>query len=140
MSNRWGVPPRYAIPDVIEIVKGPGSLSRELNRLRERYPEVFEKELDRIRKRNEDRDPNWILVFTVRFRKRNEDMDTNCIPVLTVRFRASSMRPSLRRALWRARKSRRQHLGEHGKCHGKWDGNCDGFGGVPVSGLPRAAA
>ena len=62
-------PPRYAIPDVIEMVKGPGSLSRELNRLRERYPEVFEKELDRLRKRNEDKDPNWIFVLTVHFRE-----------------------------------------------------------------------
>ena len=43
------VPPRYAIPDVIELVKGPGSLSRELSRLGAQYPDVFEKERDRVR-------------------------------------------------------------------------------------------
>ena len=45
------VPPRYAIPDVIEIVKGPGSLSRELSRLRAQYPKIFAKEIDRVRDR-----------------------------------------------------------------------------------------
>ena len=54
------VPPRYAIPDVIEMVKGPGNLSLQLNRLRERYPEVFEKELERVRGCYEVRDTNCI--------------------------------------------------------------------------------
>ena len=57
--------PRYAIPDTIEMVKGLGSLSRELNRLRERYPEVFEKELDRLRKLYEVQDTNCVLNLTV---------------------------------------------------------------------------
>ena len=38
------VPPRFAIPDLIAIVKGPGSLSRELGSIQQRYPEVFTKE------------------------------------------------------------------------------------------------
>ena len=56
-------PPRYAIPDTIEMVKGPVNLSQELNRLRERYPDVFEKELDRLRKLYEVRVPNWYPNF-----------------------------------------------------------------------------
>ena len=47
-----------AIAMVISIAK---HLSLQHNRLRERYPEVFEKELGRIRKRNEDKDPIWIV-------------------------------------------------------------------------------
>ena len=42
-------PPRYAIPDVIRLVKGAGHESRELSRLRTYYPEVFAKELVRVR-------------------------------------------------------------------------------------------
>ena len=60
------VPPRYAIPDVIEIVKGPRYLSQELSRLRERYPEVFAKELDRVRERYGGGDANCVPTFTVR--------------------------------------------------------------------------
>ena len=63
-------PPRYAIPDVIEMVKGPATVSQELNRLRERYPEVFEKEIDRVRKLYEVRVPNWYPNLTVGFRDR----------------------------------------------------------------------
>ena len=45
-------------------------MSQELNRLRGRYPEVFEKELDRLRKLQEVRVPNWYPNLTVRFRDR----------------------------------------------------------------------
>ena len=78
------VPPRYAIPDVIEMVKGPGNLSQELNRLRERYPEVFEKELDRLRKLHEVRVPNWYPNLTVRFRDRAGGFKNNNTPVATI--------------------------------------------------------
>ena len=56
------VPPRHAIPDVIEIVKGPGYASQELSRLRDRYPEVFAKEFDRVRERCRDKDTNCVFV------------------------------------------------------------------------------
>jgi len=82
------VPPRYAVPDVIELVKGPGSLSRELSRLRAQYPEVFAKEVDRVRGRYGDRDPNlgdrdpkWI---SVRFRDSRGRVGANVTPVATL--------------------------------------------------------
>ena len=81
-------PPRYAIPDVIEMVKGPVNLSQELNRLRERYPEVFEKELDRLRKRNEDRVPSWYHVLTVRFRGNPRRVGANATPVANTACKA----------------------------------------------------
>ncbi len=49
------VPPRYAITDVIELVKGPGNAPEELGRLRSRYPEVFAKEVGRVRERHGDK-------------------------------------------------------------------------------------
>ena len=59
-------------------------MSQELNRLRERYPEVFEKELDRLRKRNDDKDPNWIFVLTVRFRDNIGRVGAKATPVATI--------------------------------------------------------
>ena len=78
------VPPRYAIPDVIEIVKGPRYLSQELSRLRERYPEVFAKELDRVRERHGGGDANCVPTFTVRFRDCAGRLNRNETPVATV--------------------------------------------------------
>ena len=89
-------PPRYAIPDVIEIVKGPGSLARELSRLRAQYPELFEKELDRVRRHydvrdtncipnpNGAKDPNWIFACAVRFRDRGGNLNGKATPVATI--------------------------------------------------------
>ena len=77
-------PPRYAIPDVIEMVKGPVNLSQELNRLRERYPEVFEKELDRLRELYEGGVPNWYPTLTVRFRDNTGRLSKNATPVATI--------------------------------------------------------
>ena len=77
-------PPRYAIPDVIEMAKGPGSLARELSRLRAQYPELLQKELDRLRELYEDRDPNWIPVLTVRFRDNIGRVGANATPVATI--------------------------------------------------------
>ena len=48
-------PPRYAITDVIELFKGPGNAPDELGRLRSRYPEVFAKEVGRVRERHGDK-------------------------------------------------------------------------------------
>ncbi len=78
------VPPRYAIPDVIEIVKSPRYLSQELSRLRERYPEVFAKELDRVRERYGGGDTNCVPTFTVRFRDCAGRLNRNETPVATI--------------------------------------------------------
>ena len=75
------VPPRYAIPDVIEMVKGPPNPARELTRLRERYPEVFAKERDRLRERQGDSIPNW---YSVRFRDSHGRTGANTTPVATI--------------------------------------------------------
>ena len=56
--------------DVTELVKGPGSLSRELARIHDRYPEIFTKERNRVRELYGDGNPNWIPTFAVRFRDR----------------------------------------------------------------------
>ena len=78
------VPPRFAIPDLIAIVKGPGSLSRELGRIQQRYPEVFTKERDRLRQSHGIGDPNWIPKCTVRFRNRAGGVNRNETPVATI--------------------------------------------------------
>ncbi len=78
------LPPRYAIPDVIEIVKGPRYLSQELSRLRERYPEVFAKELDRVRERHGGGNTNCVPTFTVRFRDCAGRFSRNETPVATI--------------------------------------------------------
>ena len=75
------LPPRYAIPDVIEIVKGPGYASQELSRLRDRYPEVFAKELDRVRERSRDKDTNCVFV---RFRDSLGRASAKPTPVATI--------------------------------------------------------
>ena len=62
------VPARYAIPDAVEMIKGPGSSSREFSRLRAQYPEVFAKERGRVQKCDGAKDPNFIFWPTVRFR------------------------------------------------------------------------
>ena len=46
--------------------EGQGRRQVQLNRLRERYPEVFEKELDRLRELYEGGVPNWYPTLTVR--------------------------------------------------------------------------
>ena len=66
------------------MVKRIGSLSLQLNRLRERYPEVFEKEPDRIRKRNEDRVTFCNPTLTVRFRDNIGRAGINATPVATI--------------------------------------------------------
>ena len=60
------------------------NLSQELNRLRERYPEVFEKELDRVRGCYEIRDTNCIPNLTVRFRDRAGGFKSNNMPVAAI--------------------------------------------------------
>jgi len=77
------VPPRYAIPDVVEMIKGPGSLSLQLSRLQERYPEVFEKERCRVRERYGDGD-TFCISTTVRFRDCAGRLNRNGTPVATI--------------------------------------------------------
>ena len=77
-------PPRYAIPDVIRLVKGAGHESRELSRLRAHYPEVFAKELLRVRERHGVGNPNWVPNLAVRFRDRAGGLNRNETPVATI--------------------------------------------------------
>ena len=42
------MPPLYAIPDAIDITKGPGNASRELSFFQANHSEVFEQELARV--------------------------------------------------------------------------------------------
>ena len=85
-SERAPVATTHGIIDILVLLPGKSAaeLRSQLNRLRERYPEVFEKELDRIRKRNEDKDPNWIPVLTVRFRDNIGRVGANATPVATI--------------------------------------------------------
>ena len=77
-------PPRYAIPEVIRLVKGAGHESRELSRLRAHYPEVFAKELLRVRERHGVGNPNWVPNLAVRFRDRAGGLNRNETPVATI--------------------------------------------------------
>ena len=95
------VPPRYAITDVTELVKGPGNAPEELGRLRSRYPEVFAKEVGRVRERHGDKITKCDFVRgSIRGTSKNAVFDRNFATIRMPQMAFSNRTPHVLDSSW----------------------------------------